>query len=141
VEAVAGAVAALAEFPDARGATAHLVVAETPTQEGMLALFTERLGARGLRLVDAREEGLDHPSPLERRVARMLSGYRPYLEQDVRFDDWTARRLLDRCGVPRPALTREAIHRLIDLALSGGDTDRAALPGQEAAMLTVRDGR
>ena len=56
-------------------------------------------------------------APLEEMVIRMLSGYRDYLGQDVRFDDTTARGLLDGSGVPPATLSPEAIHRLIDRAL------------------------
>lgn len=67
---------------------------------------------------NAQKQGpLSDPSPLERRVERMLSGYQEYLEQDVQFDDSTCRRLLDRCGVPPAVLSPEVLHRLIDQAL------------------------
>lgn len=117
VEYVATAVVALAEHPRATGGTFHVVVSDPPTQEAMLAMITERLGLRGLSLVDPRHAHLEDPSPLEVKVARMLSGYRQYLEQDVQFDDRAARTLLDHCGVERPTLSSEAVHRLIDSAV------------------------
>lgn len=117
VDYVAAATVALAEHPGGQGETFHIVVSDAPTQEQMLAMVAERLSVRGLSLVDPRLGEFPNPSPLERMVARRISGYREYLEQDVRFDDSTARRLLDRCGVPRPTLSRNAVHRLIDQAL------------------------
>lgn len=114
---VAEAARVLAEHPDAAGGTFHLVVSDPPTQEEALAMICARLGLRGLTLVDGRSGPLPDPSPLERAVARLLAGYRGYLEGDVRFDDAAARRILDRCGVPRPRLSRHAVHRLIHLAL------------------------
>ena len=65
-------------------------------------------------LVDA----LDDPTPLERRVARMLQGYRPYLKQHVVFDDTSARRTLPPELGRRAALSPTALHALIDLALT-----------------------
>jgi long-chain acyl-CoA synthetase len=118
VEYVAAAVVALAEHPDGVGETFHVVVSDAPTQESMLAMISERLGLSGLRLVDSRAP-LPNPSPLERKLSRMLSGYREYLEADLHFDDSTARRLLGRCGLPRPTLSPEVVHRLIDQALVG----------------------
>lgn len=117
VEYVAAAAVALAEHPVGVGGTFHLVVSNPPTQEEALAMICARLGLRGLTLVDGRSGPLPDPSPLERAVARLLAGYRGYLEGDVRFDDAAARRILDRCGVPRPRLSRHAVHRLIRLAL------------------------
>ena len=48
----------------------------------------------------------------------MLEPYRAYLTQDLRFDDATATRLLRRCGVERPTLSTDAVHRLVDQALA-----------------------
>ncbi len=117
VEDVAAVVVALAEPADGAGETCHIVVSDAPTQEAMLGMITERLGVRGLRLVDTHCAPLTDPSPLERKVERMLSGYRQYLEQEVQFDDGTTRRLLRRRRVPCPTLSSESVHRLIDLAL------------------------
>ncbi|MGH7428000.1 MAG: SDR family oxidoreductase [Candidatus Methylomirabilaceae bacterium] len=117
VEYVTEAVAALAEHPEGAGQTFHLVVSDAPTQERMAAMIMARLGLTGLSVVDSRYGGISNASPLERKVARMTAGYREYLEQDVRFDDATARRLLDRCGVPAPLLSTAAVDRLIDQAL------------------------
>ena len=117
VEYVAAATVALTEHAEGRGETFHVVVSDAPTQEQMLAMIAERLRVRGLSLVDPRVGELPNPSPLERRIVRILSGYRDFLELDVQFDDATARRLLDRRGVPRPTLSRDAVHRLIDQAL------------------------
>ena len=118
VEYVAAATVALTEHAEGRGETFHVVVSDAPTQEQMLAMIAERLRVRGLSLVDPRVGELPNPSPLERRIGRILSGYREYLELlDVQFDDATARRLLDRRGVPRPTLSRDAVHRFIAQAL------------------------
>jgi hypothetical protein len=85
----------------------------------MLAMLGEHLGARGLTLVDAATAPLADPSPLERRVARMLEPYRAYLTQDVRFDDDDAATVLTACGVARPTLAPAEVHHLIELALRG----------------------
>ncbi len=119
VEYVAAALVTLAEHSDGARGTFHLVVSDAPTQEAMLAMIAERFGVRGLSLVDCRRARIKNPSPLERLVARMLSTYRDYLEQDVHFDDAGAHRLLDRCGVPPPSLSSQAVGRLIDLAFEG----------------------
>jgi nucleoside-diphosphate-sugar epimerase len=116
VEYVAAATIALAEHPFAARGTFHAVVSEPPTQEAMLAMIAGCLGVRGLRLIDRRAVDLAKPSALEARVVRMLAPYRDYLEQDVRFDDTMARAVLDRCGVPRPALDAAAVERLVELA-------------------------
>jgi len=116
---VAAATIALAEHPGAAGGTFHLVVRDAPTQAAMLAMLGEHLGARGLTLVDAATAPLADPSPLERRVARMLEPYRAYLTQDVRFDDAAAATVLTACGVARPTLAPAEVHHLITLALPG----------------------
>ncbi len=121
VEYVTEAMVALAEHPEGVGQTVHLVVSDAPTQERMAGMIMARLGLTGLFVVDSRHVEILDPSPLERRVARMIAGYRAYLEQDVQFDDATARRLLDRCGVPRPLLSTAAVHRLIEQALGAPD--------------------
>lgn len=125
VETVAAALVALADHPAAVGETCHLVVSDAPTQEAVLATITGRFGLRGPRLLDARQIPPTHPSPLERKVERMLSGYREYLEQDVHFDDRIARRLLRQCGIEPPTLGPKAVQELIDVALEApvpGDT-------------------
>ncbi|HSB80747.1 MAG TPA: SDR family oxidoreductase [Candidatus Methylomirabilis sp.] len=119
VEYVAAALAALADHPEGAGETFHLVVSNPPTQESVLATITDRLGLHGVRVVDAREGPLASPTGLERKVARLLVGYRDYLVQDVRFDDTSARRLLDACGLPVPRLSPAVLHELIDQALQG----------------------
>ncbi|MBI4390288.1 MAG: SDR family oxidoreductase [candidate division NC10 bacterium] len=118
VDYVAEAARVLAEHPEAAGGTFHLVVSDPPTQAGVLAMIAARLGLRGLTLVDARRAPLGDPSPLEQAVARHLEGYRGYLDAEVRFDDTNARRILDRCGLPRPRLSRDGVHRLVHLALA-----------------------
>ena len=100
--------------PNSGSDTVHLVAHDPPTQGEVLETITERLGVRGLTLVDA----LDDPSPLERRVARMLRGYRPYLGGHVTFDDTNARRVLPPALWRRATLSRRALHALIDLALT-----------------------
>ena len=119
VEYVARALVALADHPDGAGEVFHLVVPDPPTQEIVLSAITDRLGLRGVVLVDGRSGPLRDPSPLERKIARLLLGYRDYLGQIVRFDDRNARRLLDRGGLPVPSLSREVLNGLIDQALRG----------------------
>ncbi|MBI4638096.1 MAG: SDR family oxidoreductase [Candidatus Rokubacteria bacterium] len=128
VEYVADAVIALAEHPEGAGETFHLVVSAAPAQAVVLEMITGRFGLRGLSLVDSREGPLPDPSPLERRVARMLSGYREYLAQDVRFDDAAARELLGDCGVEPPLLSRAMVHGLIDRALLTSPPETLAKP-------------
>jgi nucleoside-diphosphate-sugar epimerase len=115
---VAQAVVTLAEHPDAAGQTFHLVVPDPPSNREVLRHIAGRFGLRGVTLIDPRVEPLDGPTPLERTIERMLAGYQEYLEQDVRFDDRNARRLLDPAGLGRPTLSSEAIDQLIDQALS-----------------------
>ncbi len=122
---VAAATLALAEHPDAAGQTFHLVVREAPTQAAMLAMLVERLGVRGLTLLDAAAEPLADPSPLERAVAWRLAPYRAYLSQDVTFDDTAAAAVLARADVPRPTLGPAGVRRLVDLAL-GADASVTA---------------
>lgn len=74
MNAGAAAVVALADHAAAAGKTCHLVLADPPTQGVVLAMLAERLGLRGVGLLDPRLAPLANPSPLERRVARMLAG-------------------------------------------------------------------
>jgi len=126
---VAAAVLELAEDPGAAGGTFHLVVPDAPSQAAMLAMLVERLGPRGLTLLDAATMPLDDPSPLERRVARMLGPYRAYLTQHVRFDDTGAAALLAARGIVRPTLDSAQVHRLVDLALLGAAPAAVAASG------------
>ena len=61
-------------------------------------------------------ERLVNRSPLEMRVARMLSPYRDYLQQDVQFDVSTARRLLGRHRVEPPVIDDRELDRFFELA-------------------------
>jgi len=127
VEWVAAAIEALAACPGGAGGTFHLVVRDAPTQAELLATIAERLGARGVSLVDARGAPLADPSPLERAVAGRLEGYRPYLTQHVRFDDTGTRRLLDATGLAPAALSAAVLDALIDRALAGEEALAAPL--------------
>jgi len=133
VEDVAEAIIALVEHPSGAGETFHLVASDAPSQQAVLAMIADRFHLRSLTLVDTRGTGVAHASPLERRVARLLAGYLEYLEQDLRFDDATTRRLLTRCGVRRPTLSETAVQRLIDLALAGSPPAGRA-PGPRRAV-------
>lgn len=127
VEYVATALLALSERADAAGATVHLIVRDTPTQEVILRMITEHLGIRGVSLVDARVDQLADPSHFERVVARALEPYRAYLTQDACFDDATATRLLARCGIERPTLSADVVRGLIDQALVSEDAEPGRL--------------
>ena len=94
--------------------TFHLVAHDAPTQAEVLGTISDRLGVRGLTLVDT----LDDETALERRVARLLRGYREYLRQRVVFDDTNARRALPGELARRATLSPTALHALIDLALT-----------------------
>ena len=110
VEYVAAAIARLADDPEATGETIHLVAKNPPTQKRMLEMMSARLDLHNLYLVNATER-LANRSPLEIRVARMLSPYRDYLQQDVQFDDSTARRLLGRHRVEPPVIDDRELER------------------------------
>jgi nucleoside-diphosphate-sugar epimerase len=124
---VAAATVALADDPGAAGGTFHLVVRDPPSQAAMLAMLVERLGPRGLTLLDAATTPLADPSPLERRIARMLGPYRAYLTQHVRFDDRAAAARLATIGVAATGLAPAEVGRLVDLAL-GGTSPAVAAP-------------
>jgi nucleoside-diphosphate-sugar epimerase len=134
VEYVAAALGHLASADLGDAGTVHLVAHAPPTQAEVLATIVERLGVRGLRLVDR----LDAPSPLERRVARMLQGYRPYLVQHARFDDTRARRTLPLEITRRATLSPAALHALIDLALTTADPSSRAAAWPAVASPTTR---
>jgi thioester reductase-like protein len=118
VEYVAEALVALAEHPDGAGKTFHLVVADAPVQEEMLAMIADYFGLPGLSLIDTRDTPLAMPSAIERKIARMQAPYREYMTQHLQFDDRVARTLLDRLGLTRPTLFPEEVHRIIDQALA-----------------------
>ena len=111
---VASALVQLTEMRERSPETFHLVAHDPPTQAEVLETIAGRFGVRGLALVDT----LDDPTPLERRVGRMLQGYRPYLGQHLVFDDANARRALPPALSRRATLSRTALHALIDLALT-----------------------
>lgn len=115
VEYVAAAIERLSDDPEAAGKTIHLVAKDPPTQKRMLEMMSARLDLHNLSLVNATER-LAIRSPLEMRVARMLSPYRDYLKQDVQFDDSAARRLLARHRVEAPVIDDRELERFLDLA-------------------------
>jgi hypothetical protein len=78
-------------------------------------MMSARLDLHNLHLVNATEE-LRNPSPLEMRVARLLSPYRDYLQQDVQFDDSAARRLLGRHRIEPPVIDDRELERFLKLA-------------------------
>jgi len=125
---VAAAIVDLAERAEASGTTVHLVVRDAPTQNTVLRAIAERVGLHGVRLVEASSEAPDCPSRVERAVARMLAPYRPYLTQDMRFDDTTAAQLLASSAVERPRLSREAVDALVNQALVAPATLGPSMP-------------
>ena len=118
IEYVSAAIEVLSEQPAAAGGTFHLVVSQPPTQAAMLQMITSRVGGNGLRLIDERREPMLGASSLENRVARMLSPYREYLEQDVSFDDSAARSLLGPAGITCSRLDEKTIDDFVAMALS-----------------------
>lgn len=127
VEYVAAAIEQLSSDSAASGATVHLVAKNPPTQARMLEMMGTRLNLHSLRLLNA-AEALRNPSPLEMRVARMLSPYRDYLQQDVQFDDSTARRLLRRHRLEAPVIGEKTLEHFLALARfseRNGDLPRA----------------
>jgi thioester reductase-like protein len=116
VEYVADAAIALTEHPDAAHGTFHLVMSEPMTQAMVLATVSDAIGLTGARVVDRRCIAAD-ASPLERRLDSVLGPYREYLAQDVRFDDRRARAVLTQAGIPAATLDKEAIERLVGLAI------------------------
>jgi len=115
VEYVATAIERLTDDPEASGETIHLVAKNPPTQKRMLEMMSARLDLHNLHLMNATEE-LRNPSPLEMRVARLLSPYRDYLQQDVQFDDSAARRLLGRHRIEPPVIDDRELERFLKLA-------------------------
>ena len=115
VEYVASAIAELSLEPQAAGRTFHLVAANPPSQNAVAESLRARLGLPGLRVLDPGEE-LGQPSPLELRLEKLLSPYREYLAQDVRFDDSSTRAILASRGLHAPVIDKREIHRLIELA-------------------------
>ena len=118
IEYVSAAIEVLSEQPAAAGGTFHLVVSQPPTQAAMLQMITSRVGGNGLRLIDERREPMLGASSLENRVARMLSPYREYLEQDVSFDDSAARSMLGPAGITCSRLDEKTIDDFVAMALS-----------------------
>jgi nucleoside-diphosphate-sugar epimerase len=117
VEDVALATTILADKPEAAWGTFHVVVGDPPTYDQIRAVVSERLGARGLRLVDPRSGELSTPTPLESAMIKRLAPYRHYLDDDVTFDDGAAT-VLNGCVAPA-RLDAPALHRLIGVALAG----------------------
>jgi nucleoside-diphosphate-sugar epimerase len=116
---VARSLLALARCPEAAGGTFHLVVADAPRQDAMLAMLADALGVRGLALVEASARPAGLPAPLERRLRLGIARYRDYLGRDVHFDDANTRPLLTRCGLAPARLAAADVRRLVALALRG----------------------
>lgn len=115
---VARSLLTLARCPEGAGGTFHLVVADAPRQDAMLRMIADRLGARGLTLVDAAAPLAD-ATPLERRLHLRLGRYRDYLSHEVRFDDASARRVLVGYGGAPATLRTADVQHLISHALRG----------------------
>ena len=115
VEYVATAIERLTDDPEAADETIHLVAQNPPTQNRMLEMMSARLDLHNLQLVNSSEE-LPNRSALEMRVARLLSPYRDYLQQDVEFDDSVARRLLARHRIEPPEIDDRELERFLKLA-------------------------
>jgi nucleoside-diphosphate-sugar epimerase len=134
VEYVATAIERLTGDPEAAGETIHLVAQNPPTQKHMLDMMSARLDLHNLQLVDSSEE-LPNRSALEMRVARLLSPYRDYLQQDVQFDDSVARRLLARHRIKPPVIDDRQLERFLKLAwFSARNGSLTSVP--QAAMPT-----
>jgi nucleoside-diphosphate-sugar epimerase len=118
IEYVSAAISALANQPTAKGGTFHLVTSTPPTQQAILQMITSRFGVTGLRLIDAQCEPLEHLSPLEKKVNRMLAAYYDYLVQDIRFNDSAAVSLLKPLGITCPKIDQVMMNRFIDIALA-----------------------
>lgn len=118
---VARSLLTLARCPDSAGGTFHLVVGDAPRQDAVLRMIGERLGVRGLTLVETSAPLTDATS-LERRLHLRLGRYRDYLSHEVHFNDANARRVLARHGVGPATLHAADIDRLIGHALRGRRT-------------------
>ncbi|HEX7227507.1 MAG TPA: SDR family oxidoreductase [Candidatus Binatia bacterium] len=118
IEYATAAICALANQPAAKGGTFHLVASSAPTQQAALQMITSRLAVTGLRLIDAHCELLEHPSPLEKKLSRMLAPYHDYLVQDIRFNDTAALSLLKPLGITCPRIDQGTMDRFIDIALA-----------------------
>ncbi len=116
VEYVADGIVGLAEAPEARGGTFHLV-SDAPTQDEWFSMLAERLGMPGLRVVTPRRGVIRMPTRLEARVHGMLGRYLDYLAHDAQFDDAEAARVLAPRGVHHPVLRGAGLVQFIDRAL------------------------
>jgi len=120
VEDTARIIVALAEHSDGAATTCHVVASNAPTQQQMLTWISACLGVRGIRLVDRDLGPLSDLSPLERAIDSAIGPYREYLEQEVRFDDRTTRRLLGSVGTPPAIVDTEAVGLLVERAVGPG---------------------
>jgi nucleoside-diphosphate-sugar epimerase len=118
IEYVSAAISTVANQSRLNGGTFHLVASSPPTQQAVLQMITSRLGVTGLKLIDAHCEPLERPSPLEKKVNRMLAPYYDYLVQDIRFDDTAALSLLKPLDVVCPTIDQGIMDRFIDNALA-----------------------
>lgn len=118
IEYVSAAISAVANQSRLNGGTFHLVTSSPPTQQAVLQMITSRLGVTGLKLIDAHCEPLERPSPLEKKVNRMLAPYYDYLVQDIRFDDTAALSLLKPLDVVCPTIDQGIMDSFIDNALA-----------------------
>lgn len=116
VEYVADGIVALAEAPEARGGSFHLV-ADAPTQDEWFSALAERLGMPGLRVVTPRRGTMRQPTRLESRVHGMLGRYLDYLAHDATFDSTEADRVLAPRGIHQPVLRGRGLVEFIDRAL------------------------
>lgn len=115
VEYVASAIAELSEDTEAAGKIFHLVAANPPSQSAVAEILSDRIGLRGLRVLDPGQE-LSDPSRLELRLEKLLYPYKEYLEQDVQFDASSTRTGLAHKGLLPPIIDKGQIHRLVELA-------------------------
>ena len=144
VDHVADAILALAASPAAAGRTFHVVGGEQATTLGELVrLAARRFDRRAPRFVPPGiYRSVLHPLILRRadpnthrRLVRS-EVYFPYFSLDLRFDDHTARELLDPLGI-RATPLREYFDTLIDFA-EAADWGRAPIGRARAGALSKR---
>lgn len=146
VDYVADTILALAGSPAAEGGTFHVVAGEQATTlREVTDLAARRFARRAPRLIPPWLYGsVLHPvmlrtaNPAMRRRMKRNEAYFPYLSLDLRFDDCSARELLEPLGI-RATPISECFDTLMDFAEAAHwgrepiTRSRAARPSQPAS--------
>lgn len=127
IDFVIDAMCALTRSPRGPCGIYHLVHEKPVTMGDIIGGMCRSIGLNRLELCSAAEFAERPMTPAERRFHGMISFERPYLEQEVRFDNRQFRALVPSGILPAPEITADLLERI-----NRGYLDHCERQAQEA---------